>query len=226
MEKIQVVILAAGKGIRLLPLTKKIPKSLIDINGKSILERCLSSVLNIASDIIIVVNHLGNKIEERIEDSYMGVRVKYVNVEPKGTGYAICEIKDMLDDRFMVIYGDDILDGKDLEKSMQNEFGIIGAYVSNPTKFGILECDGDDYLINIVEKPQHPKSNFANAGGMTLNKKIFEHELRLSSRNEYEITDYVKYLVEAGEKIKVIKTDYWYPIGNTEELEWARKYVK
>ena len=226
MDKIQIVVLAAGNGIRLLPLTNDIPKVLVDINGKSTLERCLDSISDIASEIIIVINYHGNKIKEKIRSSYKGVSVKYADIEPKGTGHAISEIKGILDKRFMVIYGDDILCKSDLEKSMQNEFAIIGAHVINPSKFGILDYDDNDYLSDIVEKPANPPGNLANAGGFTLNKKIFEHKLKPSIRGEYEIIDYIKYLIKAGEKIKVIKTDYWYPIGNFEELDKARSEIK
>ncbi len=226
MNKIQVVVLVAGEGKRLLPLTNTIPKVLVDINGKSILERCLDSVSVIASEIIIIISYLGHKIKEKIGNSYKGVSIKYANVKTKGTGYAISEIKDILNERFMVIYGDDILRKSDLEKSKQNEFGIIGAHVINPSKFGILDYDENDYLTDIVEKPKNPIGNLANAGGYTLNKKIFEHKLKPSIRGEYEITDYIKYLIETGEKIKIIKTDYWYPIGNFEELNRARSEIK
>ena len=226
MSKIQVVVLAAGKGIHLLPLTNTIPKALVNINGKSTLERCLDSISDIASEIIIVISYLGHKIKEKLGNSYKNILIIYAEVEPKGTGYAISKIKDILNDRFMVIYGDDILSGKDLEKSMQNEFAVIGAHVINPSKFGILDYDENDYLIDIVEKPANPKSNLANAGGFTLSKRIFEYELKPSIRGEYEITDYIKYLIETGEKIKVIKINYWYPVGNFEELDRARSEIK
>lgn len=226
-NKVQVVILCGGRGTRLAPLTDELPKVLVDVCGLSILEHKLEILDDIASEIILIVGYLGDMIREKIGDSYKGVPVKYVEQkEQLGTGHAILCAKEYLDSRFMVLNGDDIYEKEDLLKLCEHEFAILAKEVENPKSFGVLELDHDGCLSNLIEKPDEPPSNLANMGVYVFTPDIFEYELPLSKRGEYEITDYVNFLLSKGEKINVVPTNFWIPIGNVDQLEVGKRHFK
>jgi len=227
MDKIQVVILCGGRGTRLAPLTDDIPKVLVDVCGTSILEHKLDILNNIASEIILIIGYLGNKIKDLIGDEHNGIPVKYiVQEEQLGTGHAILCAKELLDSRFMVLNGDDIYLREDLETLAEFDFAIMAKEVINPIHFGVLELDKDGFLSNLIEKPEVPPSNLANMGVYMFTPEIFNFELKLSPRGEYEIIDYVNFLLNKGVKINVVPTNFWLPVGNVEQLEDSKRYFK
>lgn len=222
MNKVQVIILCGGKGTRFLPLTETIPKVLVEVCGKSVLHHKLDALAGIASEIILVVGYLKEKIIEFVGDNYNGVPVRYVEQkEQLGTGHAINCCKEFLNDNFMVLNGDDIYSKFDLEKLASCEFGLIGMEVINPSNFGVLEIDRDDNLIRLFEKPENPPSNLVGVGAYMFTTDIFNFKLELSSRGEYEITDYLNFLIKNGASVKVIATNFWLPVGNPDELNTA-----
>jgi dTDP-glucose pyrophosphorylase len=222
MNKVQVIILCGGKGTRFLSLTKHIPKVLVEVCDKTVLEHKLDALVDIASEIILVVGYLKEKIIESIGDNYNGVPIRYVEQkEQLGTGHATNCCKEFLNDNFMVLNGDDIYSKSDLEKLASCEFGIIGMEVVNPSNFGVLEIDRKDNLVKLIEKPENPPSNLVNVGAYMFTTDIFNFKLELSSRGEYEITDYLNFLIKNGGSVKVIATNFWLPVGNPDELNTA-----
>jgi len=223
----QVVILCAGKGTRLAPLTDGIPKSLVDVNGKSILEHKLSLLDGLVGEVILVVGHLGEKIKEKIKDNYGGLKIKYVEQkEILGSGHAVLQTKELLKGEFIVLNGDDFYSKEDLKNLLNEKFAISGFELEDPRNFGVLELDSEGNLVEVEEKPENPKSNLVNIGAYAFDVSIFEKELEKSPRGDYEIIDYLNYLVDKGEKIKVLKTISWLPVNNLKELEIAKKNLK
>ena len=222
----QAIILCAGRGTRLAPLTDKIPKVLIEVNNKTLLEYKLENLQNIVEEVILIVGNKKEKIIEKIGNQYGNLKIKYCEQkEPLGSGHALLQAKDLIKDEFIVLSGDDFYSKKDLENFAKEKFAIIGIEVEKPQTFGILEIDKENNLIKIEEKPQNPKSNLASIGVYAFNTSIFEKILEKSHRGEYEIIDYLNHLIEKGKKIKVLKTNSWMPINNFEELEKAKKII-
>ncbi|NQZ85088.1 MAG: NTP transferase domain-containing protein [Nanoarchaeales archaeon] len=222
MKKVQVVILCGGKGTRFLPLTEHIPKVLVEVCDKSVLQHKLDALVDLASEIILVVGYLKEKIIESVGHNYKGIPIKYVEQsEQLGTGHALMCCKDILKDKFMVLNGDDIYLKSDLEELSNVEFGLLGMESENPQKFGVLEIDRDDNLISIVEKPENPPSNLTNIGAYMFTTAIFEHELVLSPRGEYEINDYFTFIIKNSGDVKVVAVNFWLPVGNPDELNAA-----
>ena len=231
MNKVQVVILCGGKGTRFLPLTEHIPKVLVEVCDKTVLNHKLDALVDLASEIILVVGYLKEKIINSIGDNYMGIPIKYVEQkEQLGTGHALMCCKDLLDEKFMVLNGDDIYLKSDLENLALCEFGMLGMEVENPSSFGVLKIDVKDNLVEIVEKPENPPSNLVNIGVYMFTTDIFDFELKLSSRGEYEIVDYLNFLIKHGASVKVVPTKFWLPVGNPDELNAAefalQKYME
>lgn len=225
----KLVILAAGKGTRLQPLTNSIPKGLVEINSKPLLTHILDLIKEYVTEIIIVVGHLGNLIEEYYKNEYESIPIKYVYQEEQlGTGHALLSAKKYLDCEFLVINGDDIYHKEDIEKLTKAKFGVLGMEVENWQHFGVLvQNSTNNSLREIVEKPTSYISSLANAGVYKLSPIIFNHLLMQSKRGEYEIIDYINYLINNDHKVEIFEIEhYWYPVNSLEQLYEAEKNLK
>ncbi len=210
----QAVILAAGKSTRTYPLTINIPKPLLRIIDKTILEHNLDQLKGIVDEVIIIVGFKKEMIMKRIGLRYKGMKISYViQKEINGTGGAISLAEEMIKDRFIVLNGDDIYSRKDIRRCICRRYCLMGMKVKNPSDWGILTLEGR-LIKKLAEKPKKSSSDIANIGCYLFDKKIFEYNLKKTKRGEYEITDYVKRLIK--DKIKLyceIVEDYWLPVG-------------
>ena len=223
------VILAAGKGTRLQPITNTIPKGLIEVNSKPILAHIFDSVSSIVDEIILVIGHKGELIKNYFKLSYNSIPIKYVYQEQQlGTGHALLCAKEYLDGDFIVLNGDDIYHFQDITKLSDVPFGVLSIKVENWENFGVLKInETSNTLIEIIEKPKYFISSLINTGVYKLHSSIFEYELNKSLRGEYEIIDYLNYLVSNKFDVHVVKiSKYWLPINTHEQLDFARTNLK
>ena len=205
------IILASGNGVRFLPLSKTNPKPLTKILGKSILEHNLTSLEGIVNEVFIVVGYLADRIKESLGDSYGGIKIKYVfDDEIAGTGNsAKLAISQIQDERVIIMNGDDIYHKDDIKKLILKCPAIAVKKVSNPQSFGIVMV-GNGKVIQIEEKPKEPKSDLANIGLYCFPKSIFNEQIEKSERGEYEITDYVKKLIDLN-NLNYVEASFWSP---------------
>jgi bifunctional UDP-N-acetylglucosamine pyrophosphorylase/glucosamine-1-phosphate N-acetyltransferase len=209
------VILAAGKGTRLEPLTCTRPKSLIPIAGKPIIQHNLDALVGLVDRAIIVIGYKGEMIEQQFGNAYRGLPLSYVIQDvPDGTGGALLRCKPLVTDDFLVLNGDDIYARGDVERLLSHDWhALLVAPVDRPQDYGIVTMD-DGKLVSLVEKPEHPQGNLAFTGMFRTSKRIFDHTLRHSPRREYEYTDYLNFLRDSRYHILVeTARDGWHPIG-------------
>ncbi|WP_423792602.1 bifunctional UDP-N-acetylglucosamine diphosphorylase/glucosamine-1-phosphate N-acetyltransferase GlmU [Methanocaldococcus indicus] len=217
------IILAAGKGERLRPLTVNRPKPLLPIAGKPILQHIVEKIENYVDNIYIVVKYNKDKIIEYFREHPKITFLEQGEID--GTGEAVLTAKDYVDDEFLVINGD-IAFEDDLKDIFKYKYVIALKEVNNPKDYGVVELDNNNFIVDIEEKPEHPKSNLINAGIYKLDKKIFEilEKINISKRGEKELTDAIKILIKE-EKVKgYILNGYWNDIGKPWDLLDANKY--
>jgi UDP-N-acetylglucosamine diphosphorylase / glucose-1-phosphate thymidylyltransferase / UDP-N-acetylgalactosamine diphosphorylase / glucosamine-1-phosphate N-acetyltransferase / galactosamine-1-phosphate N-acetyltransferase len=205
------VILAAGKSERMRPLTGTIPKPLLKVANKPILEYNLEHLGKFVDEVIIVVGYKKEMIMDFFGESFNGLKLTFVEqLEQKGTGHALLQVKDLLDGKFIVLNGDCIYSEKDIESCVVYNYAILGAPVKNPEHYGVLNHK-DGLLIGIDEKPESPKSHLINAGLYVFDEAIFDvlSSLKVSERGEIELTDAVVALT-IGHNVGCIESkDYW-----------------
>ncbi len=216
------IILAAGKGIRLEPITHTRPKPLIPVMNKPLLFHTLDAIKNAdINDIFIVVSYLKEKIIEAIENYKAKNRVNIRIVEqeaPLGTGHAVKILEQYVDEPFILVYGDLYIDKKVLKKIVEKKPPIMSlTRVENPREYGVV-VTRDDYIIDIIEKPSYePPSNMINAGVYYLTPEIFHYldKIKKSPRGEYEITDALKLMIKDNVKLSyiILEKDEWSEIG-------------
>ncbi len=217
------IILAAGKGTRLRPYTEKLPKPLLPVQGRPILDWIIGALPPV-DRLIVVVNYLGEAIEEYLaKQKHVANWTTVRQAVPRGTGDALMSCRDAVEsDRVLVLNGDDLIGRADLAKLAAVPMGILVSAVQEPKDFGIVFPNADGTLKRIIEKPQDLEPpQLANIGGYVFPKSVFDLTLPLSSRGEYEITDAVAQLAATG-PFHVVESKYWLPIGNIEQWCWSQ----
>src|SRR3989338_4751173 len=117
-KTMKAVILAAGRGVRLMPLTANTPKPLLKYKGKTLLEHIFEELPEGIDEVIAVVGYLGEKIKDYLGNEYKGKKIKYANGSEKGNAYSLLAAKTFFraKERFLVLYSDDLISQEDIKK--------------------------------------------------------------------------------------------------------------
>lgn len=235
------IILAAGSGSRLYPITKGTSKQLLPVYDKPMIFYPLS-VLMLAGikDILIITSPKDKRKFKNIlgngED--LGIKVSYeVQKKPVGLAHAFIVGEEFVgDEDVTLILGDNIFWGQGLtpliKKSIsENKGATVFAYnVPNPSEFGIVEIDENNRAISIEEKPVNPKTSLAVTGLYVYDNSVIEiaKKLKPSKRGELEITDVNnKYLEKGKLKVEVLGRGFaWLDTGTHESLLEASTFVQ
>jgi len=221
---IQAVILAAGRGVRVQPLSFTKPKPLIEIAGKTLLEHNLDQLEGIASEVVLVVGYKHNLIEQKIGSKYKGIKIKYVNqAEQTGTGSAVFSARKLVKDKFLLLMGDDFYSKRDIQEVVKKYPAIAVKEVKDPKNFGIV-TERKGVMVNFIEKPTNPRSNLANTALYCLPKSVLDYKIVRSARGEYEFTDYLKQFAD-DQKLNVSISKDWMPISYVWNFLDAAEYL-
>lgn len=218
------IILAAGKGTRLYPITKHIPKPLLPIAGKPTIHYAFERLKEInVQEICLVVGENETEMKRAIGDgSSQGVSIHYVKqTEPKGLAHAMSFAKDFIGSSDFIMYLGDAIYSQTLEPIQQVfeetncvNLNLVKA-VEDPSRFGVAEVQ-NGRITKLVEKPKQPKSNLAMAGVYFFKNRIWDtlEQLQPSQRGEYEITDAIQMLVAWGEDVRAAEYEgEWFDTG-------------
>jgi glucose-1-phosphate thymidylyltransferase len=228
---VNVIIPVAGEGTRLRPHTHAVPKSLLYVAGKPILGHILDSLEGLNVDNFAIV--LGARGEAIIDFcNTFPYEFKYVLQEKRlGLGHAVYVGAETLEGPTLVLLGDTIID-IDYRKFCTGKSNMLAVKeVDDPQRFGVVEVKRDN-VTNVVEKPKHPKSNLAIVGlyyfhDISKVRSAVEYiiEKDIKTKNEYQLTDALKYMLENGEKFKIQRIDNWYDCGTVEALIETNRYL-
>ena len=211
------VILAAGEGKRMRPLTASRPKVMLPVAGKPMLEHLIVSARDAGiKDFILVVGYKEQDIRDYFKDgTHFGVKIRYaVQRKQSGTANALLCTENLVKGPFMLLNGDMILNTRDILSFANQHVPCVGTVEStHPQDFGVLETEGHK-VISIVEKPKEPKSNLVNAGIYLFDTGIFAilRGLSLSERGEYELPDALMEYASKG-LLHHYTLSSWFDIG-------------
>jgi NDP-sugar pyrophosphorylase family protein len=217
------IILAAGLGTRLRPHTLTTPKPLLTVRGRPLLDWTLGALPAAVDRVLVVVHYLAEQIETYLARQAHFRQYEVIRQqEPRGTGDALRTCRPALrSERFVVMNGDDLYGAADLARLAACPGGVLCHPVDEPRKFGIAFTRPDGSLEKLVEKPDLEGARLANTGAYLFPKHVFDTELTVSARGEYEITDYVTALA-GRERVEVVRATFWLPIGNVEAWQAAQ----
>lgn len=228
--QVKVLILAGGQGVSFRPLTYELPKAMIPIKGKPLLEHTLLRLKQFnLTDITISIGHLGDKIKNYFADgSRFGLKISYLQQTGKGgTAKPLKQAEANFKDAFILIYGDvltdiNYLDLLDFHRSQKGQVAIMAlASVEKVSPWGVAKLIGNK-IISFEEKPKKisTKSHLVNAGIYALNPSIFKYIASTSNRLEKEV---FPRLAEEGKLIGYPFEGDWYDVSTPKIYEQVIK---
>ncbi|MBX0323321.1 NTP transferase domain-containing protein [Halomicroarcula sp. F13] len=221
----QAIVLAAGEGTRMRPLTENTPKPMLPVADRPLVAHTADTAIEAGADeLIFVVGYEADAVREYFGDSYRGHPVSFaVQEEQLGTAHAVDAASEYIDGPFAVLNGDNLYDEASLTDLFDAAPSIAAYRVPDPSNYGVLSTDGDR-VTGIVEKPADPPTELANAGAY-----VFPAEARdwldvpLSDRGEHEITDVLARVIEER-TVTAVEVDRWLDVGRPWELLEANEW--
>lgn len=231
----KVIIPLAGKGTRLRPHTHTVPKPLLEVAGKAVLDYVVEDVIDRldVEELIFITGHLKDQVEEHVKRHYSVPSVFVEQRVQDGTAGAIKLAQPHADGPVLIIFVDTLFDADLTVISEHPEAdGFIWAKeVEDYQRFGVIVTGEDGMMQRIVEKPRDPISRLANIGVYYLrdHQLLFEgidHVLAGDTHlGEYFLTDALQYMIDRDARIQVMEVEGWYDCGKPETLLATNRHL-
>jgi glucose-1-phosphate thymidylyltransferase len=224
------LVLSGGVGTRLRPLTYSMPKQLITVANRPVLGYIIEDIKNAGiTDVGIVVGDWVDAVRKEFGDgSEMGLRITYITQdEPRGLAHCVQISREFLGSEDFVMYlGDNILVpgiGEIIAEFAERRPAaqVAVAKVRDPSEYGIAVVGADRRVLDLEEKPAHPRGNLALMGVYVFSPAIHRavREIKPSSRGEWEITDAIQQLIDTGHSVRAhVFTGFWKDTGRLEDI--------
>jgi len=225
------VVLAAGEGTRLRPLTEDKPKALVEVAGTPLIEDVFDRLADIGIDgFVVVVGYKKEQIIERYGDAYRGIPITYAHQrETLGLAHALLQAEPHVDDDFVLMLGDNVFRAnlqdvinRQRESRADAAFLVEEVPMEDASRYGVCRTNEYGEILEVVEKPDDPPSNLVMTGFYTFTPAIFHacHLVQPSDRGEYELPDAIDLLIQSGRTIDAIRMDGWrIDVGYPEDRE-------
>jgi len=203
------VVLAAGEGTRLRPLTEDKPKGMVEVDEKPLLTHCFEQLAALgAEEFVVVVGYMKEVIIEHYGDSFEGIPITYAHQrEQNGLAHALLTVEEYIDDDFMLMLGDNVFNAnlQDVVRRQREDRADAAFLVEEVPweeagRYGVCETNAYGEITDVVEKPDEPTSNLVMTGFYTFTPEIFHacHLVQPSNRGEYEISEAIDLLIRSG----------------------------
>ncbi|MEX2157607.1 MAG: sugar phosphate nucleotidyltransferase [Gemmatimonadales bacterium] len=224
----KVIIPLAGKGTRLLPLTKRVPKPLVEVAGRPVMDYVMDALQRAGKldELIIITGHLKAQVERYVTSRY-DIPARFVEQKVlDGTAGAVNLARPYVDGPVIIIFVDTLFDADLSIVKTTDADGIIWAKeVEDYQRFGVVVTDGRGHMTRIVEKPDTPISKLANIGLYYIRdwRTLFDgidHVMKSApgKGGEFYLTDAFQHMVDHGRKIAVREVAGWYDCGKVDTL--------
>ncbi len=227
------IILAGGSGTRLRPLTKITSKQLIPVYDKQMIYYPLQTLVDAGiKDILIIIapDHAGHFLNLLGSGKEMGLNISYeIQDKPEGLAQAFLIGKNFVgNDDVALILGDNLFedDFSHIIKNFKSGAQVFAKEVTDPERFGVIEFDENKKVLSIEEKPEAPKSNFAQVGLYVCDNSVIKkaENVKPSPRGELEIVDIIQmYHAENNLSVNLVE-GAWFDCGTHESLFAASAY--
>jgi NDP-sugar pyrophosphorylase family protein len=231
------LISAAGRGTRMLHLSKDKPKHLIEANGKPFLYYLLSNLKQAGfNEVIMVVGYKKDFMDQFLTQYKNEFNVKLVNQfdilgeDRYGTACPLECVRDLLKGQsFLSVYGDNLYSVEDLKRfNIDDQYSYVaGLPHKQPQNYGVLQVNKDGSLQSVIEKPQEYVGNLINTGLYKFTTEVFDYldEIELSPRGEYELTDVINLLAQQGKVRAKDLRGVWLDLGKPGDVDKVENYL-
>jgi glucose-1-phosphate thymidylyltransferase len=224
----KVIIPLAGKGTRLRPHTFTVPKPMLRVAGKPVMDYVLDDVRKAGDidEVIYITGHLKEAVELHARSAYPDMKASFIEQQVQdGTAGAVGLARSHVDQPVLIIFVDTIFDADLSVIKTCTDDGILWTKVVDDwQRYGVIVADEAGYMTQIVEKPSTPISKRANIGLQYIRnyKLLFEgidHVMRQpKNKGEYYLTDAFQYMASHGAKLKVAEAAGWYDAGQVDTI--------
>ncbi|KND50398.1 MAG: bifunctional UDP-N-acetylglucosamine pyrophosphorylase / Glucosamine-1-phosphate N-acetyltransferase [Parcubacteria bacterium C7867-007] len=226
----QVIILAAGRGTRMGTLTDSVPKPMLKVHGKTLLEHKFDILPADCEEIILVVGYKAEVIRDAYGDSYKGIPVRYIEQETlDGTGGAVWLARPFIKDRFAVLMGDDIYGAEDLAATLAApDWALLVERTKNMAEGGIMVVDENNHVLGIEEGDHRGKAGVMNTNLFVLDTRVFEFPLvpKAAGSSEFGLPQTVVEASKAfGIPVHAIDSTSWVQVTAPEDIARAELLV-
>ncbi|MDR3570839.1 MAG: nucleotidyltransferase family protein [Candidatus Pacebacteria bacterium] len=230
----QAVILAAGRGSRMGDLTKGLPKPMLEVAGKTLLEHKFDNLPAEVDEVILIVGYLGSVIHDRFGGIYGDKTLLYVEQENAvgGTADALWQAEDVLRDRFLVLNGDDLYSQEDIARCIapSNEWQLLVTKMEETKPYAKVIMDKQGIVSEIHEAGDHDGGpGYINTAACVLDTRIFEHAPVPKAPGSSEL-GLPQTMIVAAHEIPVavhgVAATGWFPVTAPEDLEKAEKFLR
>lgn len=207
-------------------LTEDLPKPMVPVLGKPLLEWKLSLLSEAIEEVILVVGYLEHRIQDYFGKQWHERTLRYVYQETlNGTGGALALTQGTVGERFLVTMGDDLYHPADLERLTHEDTAVLGLEVENAEQYGLLGVNAAGHLLKITERPHGYTKGIVNTGAYVLDEQFFHYPLVSISETEYGLP---QTLVEMGKDhpVRVVMATAWQPVGRPEDIEKGEAFLK
>ncbi len=232
------LILAAGRGSRLAPISHTLPKQLVSLANKPVIEYIVEDLVAVGiHEIGIVVSEVDTQIREHFEDgSEFGADISYiVQPDPLGPANAVSHAEEFIgDSSFLLYFGDTFVDRTITEQLVDSfnpakqSIGLSFQEVDEPSRYGIAEFDGDDNITAVHEKPSNPPSNLAYIGVVAFSPHVFDiiGSQGVAETGEIEITDTIDRLVRSDSGVQWhVEEGTWRDVGTPIDVVETNSHI-
>ena len=232
----KIIVPLAGKGTRLLPLTRRVPKPLVHVAGRPVMDYVMDTITGAGLDVeelIVITGHLGAQVERHITTHYP-IPARFIEQRRlDGTAGAIHLARPHVSGPVLIIFVDTLFDA-DLSVARNTDAdGILWAKeVENYERYGVIVTDARGHMARIVEKPDTPVSKLANIGLYYIKDwhTLFEGIADVMRRppgkgGEFYLTDAFQYMVDRGRKLMVGDVTGWYDCGKVDTLLATNRHL-
>ena len=223
----QAVILAAGLGTRMRPLTDAVAKPLLKIGDRPLLEYTFDALPDEIDEVIVVIGYLGEQIRTYLGEEFRGRKIKYVVQEKlEGTAKALWEAKSLLRERFLVLMADDICAKTDIERCLKHERAMLVMRTKSAGPGGKILLTDDAELKRVEEGKSHPAGSLISTNVFVLTPEFWGYEpIKLRDREgEWGLPQTVAHMAKDF-PVAVVEATRWIKITTPKDLTLAASFL-
>lgn len=224
----QIVIPSAGRGSRMNSLTDALPKPLLEVNGKTLLEHKFDALPEGVTEIILIVGYMASMIQQKFGGAYKDKKITYIEQDVlDGTAGALWRAKEILSDRFLVMNGDDLYKREDVSHCMAMNEWVMLVQQTDHVRSGSVRIEENGTVLGI-EEGDHSGPGLMNTGLYALDMRIFDYPMipKAEGNTEYGLPQTI---VEASRKSGIpflaVKATAWIQITSPDDIQKAEQLL-
>lgn len=221
------VILAAGEGVRMRPLTLEKPKPLLEVLGKPLIAYTFESLPDSVDEVIVIIKYKEEMIRAFLGDSFMGRKVTYVvQNELNGTAGALWLAKEFLTEKFLVVMSDDMYSKADIERCLVHDWTMMTYQAHTSEKVGSVALNADGTVREVVEGGAEGSTDpLINTNVFVLQPELFNHPMIPKSLGSSEFGLPQTLLAAVPGKVQAVEATFWLSLTEPSDIARAEKVL-